>query len=132
MKVPSLIKYTNPESLDHTWGYHIDVTEPGAIRGIKLSLDPGKRDFFLGSRSPTDESANIIVQSQYTTEQDHLNKGTIDIVSDYIGSAYRSAIAQIRSQNMEGRVDNAKKEFTLTVPAIWSEQAKTSTLLVRL
>jgi hypothetical protein len=127
-----LIKYTSRESCDYTWGYHVDPAEPGAIRGIKLSLDPGKRDSYMGSRSPIDTSTNIIVQSLYNTERAHLDKGTIEIVSDYIGAAYKSALSQLRGQYMEGYVDKVKKEFTLTVPAIWSEEAKTSTLLVTL
>ncbi|CZR51515.1 uncharacterized protein PAC_01392 [Phialocephala subalpina] len=130
-KAPSLMKYTSAESNEYTWGYHINVNEPGVIRGIKLDLDPGRRDFYKKSGSAADATGNIAVQLEHTAsiEQAHLYKTTVDIVSDYIRAAYTYALSQIRTQSIGGFVDGLKKEFAVTVPAIWSEEAKTSTLL---
>ncbi|KAI9765090.1 MAG: hypothetical protein M1840_007797 [Geoglossum simile] len=115
---------------DTSKGYDIEGGEPGVIKGIKLGLDPSKREFWKKARTTIDASVNAIVQPQITVEDEkaRLRKSTIDIVADYIGAVYEHAMSQILKDAMSSYVTSLKKEFTVTVPAIWSEEAKTATL----
>lgn len=134
LKVPSLIKYSTTDPVSFSWGYEVDTTEPGLIRGIKLSLDPGKRDFYNKRTDSTIDSSDIAApQYQIAAEWEatRLHKSTVDIVADYIGAVYEYAMSKILEKGISDHIKSLKKEFTLTVPAIWSEEAKTATLRVR-
>jgi len=123
------MKYAGSEYNEYTWGYHVNTNERGVIRGIKLSLSPGVHTFYNKLGSSIDPADNNEVQFE-PSELARLYKSTVEIVSDYIRAAYTYALSQIRTESIGGYMDELKKEFAVTVPAIWSDQAKTRMLRV--
>ncbi|RJE18443.1 Hsp70 protein [Aspergillus sclerotialis] len=101
-KVPSTISYKDG---DMKWG---------VLRALKLLLDEGQGM----SYDPARESKNII---------NKMNKDTVDIVGEYL-----QRIVSHSTQLLERRFGNTlncmELKYVLTVPAVWSDRAKTSTL----
>jgi len=88
------------------------------ITGLKLLLDPHQpRPYFI----PTNIEAEIA----------KLPKPVLEVASDYIGAIFQHAMKEIESESLDPSfLDNYQKEFVLTVPAVWSDQAKDMTLRV--
>jgi len=130
VKIPSVIKYgmskddTKPTRFD--WGYGVGARDTGVIRGIKLALDPEKRDSYYGKN----EDAVHLHEELIAGELARLDKTTINIISDYIGAVYEHALEKIYEMEIGSRINKLTKEFVLTVPAIWTDRAKTATLIV--
>jgi len=117
----------------------VDPTDAGTIRGIKLLLDPEKPKTHYGVELVGDSQSpeNEVMWSQLTTEAQlvRIHKSTKDIVGDYIDAIYKHALSVILSRQIPGHreaVNRLQKEYILTVPAIWSDLAKQSTLIVSL
>jgi hypothetical protein len=118
-KTPTVIKY-DPGSIDSfKWGYELDMLDD-RISGLKLLLDPNQpRPYFI----PTNVEAELA----------KLPKPVLDVASDYIGAVFQHAMKEIESESLDSSfLDNYQKEFVLTVPAVWSDQAKDMTLRVSL
>lgn len=128
-KVPSLIKYSDDEPVTFEWGYETNVTDYGVIRGIKLSLEPDKLDFHQRAASVDESDVVHNFETVITNERARLVKSTVDIVADYIGAVYEYAISKIQEKEFPGTVESVRKEFVVTVPAIWSDRAKKATLM---
>src|SRR6266567_1492119 len=129
---PILIKYSEDEPVTFEWGYETNVTDYGVIRGIKLSLEPDKLDFHQQAAGVDESNVVHNFETVITNERARLVKSTVDIVADYIGAVYEYAISKIQEKEFPGTVESVRKDFVVTVPAIWSDRAKKATLMVSL
>jgi hypothetical protein len=59
-----------------------------------------------------------------------LGKAPVDIASDYISAIYDHALKIIAGKVPNGYLDILDKYFVLSVPAVWSDKAKDTTLRV--
>lgn len=101
------------------WGYELDEFDTHKVEGIKLLLDPDQpRPLYLAV-------------SDVQAELERLPKEPIDIAADYIEALYKHSMAVISGKWPEGFLSLLQKKFVLTVPAVWSDKAKDSTLRVR-
>ncbi len=133
LKIPTIIKYAAEPSgesnkFDFDWGYKVSEDAQGVIRGFKLGLDPGQRDFYTAAAGipPGDDMVHSY-EDTARIEGDRLNHSTIEIVADYLGAVYKHALAKICQAEMAVTAA-LPKEFVITVPAIWSDAAKIATL----
>ncbi|KAK3370882.1 hypothetical protein B0T24DRAFT_302275 [Lasiosphaeria ovina] len=109
-KVPSKLRYSGK---DIEWGFSIPVTAPTeeVIEWFKLGLG-GSLDS-IGGELGKKASANI---------------GDVDkLITDYISALGDHLMYTLREKLGEGVVKNTPLELVVTVPAIWSEQAKERT-----
>ncbi|KAM5370925.1 hypothetical protein ACJZ2D_008238 [Fusarium nematophilum] len=84
--------------------------------GVKLLLDPDQpKPMYLPSGS-------------IKSEIKKLPKKPVDIAADFIGAIYGHAIEKIESKVPRDYVSICQKHFVLSVPAVWSDQAKDRTL----
>lgn len=115
-KVPTLIRYENSQ---YQWGYELaHSTAANKIEGIKLLLDP-------------DHPKPLYVpQSNTKAELQRLGKPAVDAAADYITALYKHALSKIEASWPEDFLHMLQKEFVLSVPAVWSDKAKDSTMRV--
>ena len=59
-----------------------------------------------------------------------LPKSAVDVAADFIGAMYSHALEMIGSRVPRDYLDLCEKTFVLSVPAVWSEKAKESTIQV--
>jgi len=118
-KVPTLIRYENPKDHSYQWVYelaHSITTDK--IEGIKLLIDP---DY---------PKPLYVPQSNTKAELKRLGKPAIDVAADYIAALYKHALSKIEAAWPEDYLQMLQKEFVLSVPAVWSDKAKDSTMRV--
>ncbi|KAH8657095.1 hypothetical protein BGZ60DRAFT_507739 [Tricladium varicosporioides] len=112
-KTPTLISY-DPEDKDlFTWGEQDH--EGHVVQGIKLLLeenDDTRPDYFSNSKMK---------------ELADLPKSPTAIASDFMKAAYKHALKKIEGSVPREYVKACQKKFVLTVPAAWSDQAKSAT-----
>ncbi|KAF2968060.1 hypothetical protein GQX73_g5510 [Xylaria multiplex] len=113
-KTPTELQYTSRSTNRFKWGYELEQTLEEKISGLKLLLDPDlERPYWI----PYDPSAEIA----------KLPKPVVDVVSDYLKAIFQHAIAEVEKSYLPGFVDGFKKQYILTVPAVWSDTAKATT-----
>ncbi|KAL5342492.1 hypothetical protein BJX70DRAFT_394709 [Aspergillus crustosus] len=110
-KVPSVISY---EGEKIQWGYQIGPLAP-ACRGLKLLLDEGQEPQYL----PSMDTVSLLFQTYGKTVQE----ATADYLRQLIHQALQ--VLQRRLGLEPGQMD---LQYTLTVPAVWSDKAKHVTL----
>ena len=77
------------------------------------------------------QSRPICVPSTDTeAELKKLQKPPMDVITDYITAIYKHALQVIESKCPRGYLNLLKKQFVLSVPAVWSDKAKNDTLRV--
>ena len=105
---------------DFKWGYQIDSSSTNQIEGFKLLLDPDQpRPYYI----PYDLKA----------ENARLPKTAVEVTSDYMRAIFRHAITEIECESLDKTfLAGFQKRFILTVPAVWSDKAKSLTLQVYL
>ena len=59
-----------------------------------------------------------------------MGKPPADIASDYIAAIYKHALKVISGKVPKAYLDMLDKYFVLSVPAVWSDKAKDTTLRV--
>ena len=118
-KVPTLIRYDNSPNKPFTWGYELENSlDVNKIVGIKLLLDP-------------DHPKPLYVpQSNTKAELQRLGKSAVDVAADYIAAIYKHALSKIEAAWPEDYIKRLPKKFVLSVPAVWSDKAKDSTMQV--
>ncbi len=118
-KVPTLIRYDNSSERPYTWGYELESShDVNKIVGIKLLLDP-------------DHPKPLYVpQSNTKAELQNLGKSAVDVAADYIATIYKHALSKIEAAWPEEYIKKLPKKFILSVPAVWSDKAKNSTMEV--
>jgi hypothetical protein len=57
----------------------------------------------------------------------NLGKPAVDVAADFVGAIYKHAMSKIESKIPEEYLDMCQKKFVLTVPAVWSDEAKDAT-----
>lgn len=109
-KAPSTVSYNDN---DVKWGYQTPFLGDVA-RAVKILLDEGQgRSYALAF-----ESKRLIQR---------LEKDTVEVVGDYLGKLVSHA-TEIIDRRFGKTLDCMDVEWVLTVPAVWSDGAKNSTL----
>lgn len=118
-KVPTLILYNKASAPPYTWGYELENSlDANKIVGIKLLLDP-------------DHPKPLYVpQTNTKAELQRLGKSAVDVAADYIAAIYKHALSKIEAAWPEDFIKKVPKKFVLSVPAVWSDKAKDSTMQV--
>lgn len=99
-----------------TWGGQKHKGD--VVQGVKLLLDPDQpRPIYLP-------------KSTARSDLQRLGKPAVDVVADYLEAMYKYALSQIETTIPQVYMKMCKRKFVLTVPAIWSDKAKDTTLRV--
>jgi hypothetical protein len=115
--VPTLICYDPNNKKKFSWGGQVDW-KSDSIQGVKLLLDPDQeRPLYL----PT---GNI------KSDLKKLPKAPVEVAADFIGAIYAHAISKIETVMPKDYLLICQKQFVLSVPAVWSDKAKDTTLRV--
>lgn len=113
-KCPILLKYEPDGSL--RWGFELDRNTAGRIEAIKLLLDP-------------DQPKPIYAPAvDITAELNRVGKAPTAVAADYISAIYKHATIFIESKYPKNYFHLLKKQYVMTVPAVWSEEAQDATL----
>lgn len=114
-KIPTVLSYDPKNKRSFTWG--AQQHKHAKIEGIKLLLDP-------------DQDKPVYVPATNTrAELSKLGKPPIEVAADYIRSIYEHAMERIATKVPENYLENdVQKKFVISVPAVWSDKAKDSTL----
>lgn len=115
-KVPSKITYQNWKP--SRWGYNVDHREP-SLSWFKLLLDEKNK---VGRGS---DKVNSTLQQLAA-----LNKSPEDVAADYLSLVWQYAKEDIRKVRGDDWENIYTVRAVLTVPAIWSEAAKSRTLRI--
>ncbi|TVY38304.1 Heat shock 70 kDa protein 12B [Lachnellula occidentalis] len=111
-KIPTLISYD--ENGDFTWGGQKHKSD--VVQGVKLLLDPDQpRPLYLP-------------ESTAKSDLKRLDKPPVKVVADFIGAMYQHSMSKIESAVPAQYLTMCQKQFVLTVPAVWSDKAKDTTL----
>ncbi|KAK1244353.1 hypothetical protein MKX07_003152 [Trichoderma sp. CBMAI-0711] len=113
-KIPTVIRYDGAKSF--TWGAQVG-RQDGGIVGVKLLLDPSQPRPKYFSNTSVDE------------ELSGLPKPPVRVAADFIGAAYKHAMNEIAKKVSRDYVAQCQKVYVLSVPAVWSDAAKHSTIM---
>ncbi|KAF5701588.1 Hsp70 chaperone protein [Fusarium globosum] len=114
-KVPTAILYDPEDSTKFKWGGQVNWRDDH-VRGVKLLLDPQQtRPSYLPS-------------SNFKSEMKKLPKDVVDVAADFMGAMYNHVLEKIASRVPRDYLDLCQKDFVLSVPAVWSDMAKESTM----
>lgn len=123
-KIPTVVAYTKDHPSDKNlrciWGAQVKDDTKGSIRGLKLLLDPlqAKPWYFP--------------KFIYTAIMGKQPKPTLELAADFIAALYSHALDEIAKTVPDGYLASCEKEFVLSVPAVWSDKAKDSTMKVNI
>ncbi|MCJ1377667.1 hypothetical protein MMC17_000763 [Xylographa soralifera] len=113
-KVPTVISHDRKDRSTFTWGAQKHKNEK--IEGIKLLLD-------------TEQETPIYLPASNTAaELKRLGKPAVEVAADYISAIYKHAMGRIESKMPADYLQMCQKKFFLSVPAVWSDKAKDTTL----
>lgn len=115
-KIPTVICYDPDNKNSFTWGAQKHKTK--AVAGVKLLLDP--------------EQPRPLYLPELTAKVDikRLGKSAVDVAADYIEAIYKHALEKIEGKVPAEYLKICQKQFVLSVPAVWSDKAKDTTLKV--
>ncbi|EMR64084.1 putative heat shock 70 kda protein 12a protein [Eutypa lata UCREL1] len=113
-KTPTTLQYEHDSITKFKWGYQLDQSNEEKIVGLKLLLDP-------------DQNCPYQIPADTQTEIEQLPKPVVEIASDYIRSIFQHALKEIEKGYFPGFINGFKKQYILTVPAVWSDPAKALT-----
>ena len=115
-KVPTVISYDPNNKNTFTWG--AQRHQHAKLEGIKLLLDPDQ------------ETPIYLPQTNTAQELRKLQKPVIEVVGDYIAAIYKHALGRIESKVPADYLQLCQKIYVVSVPAVWSDRAKDTTLKV--
>ncbi|KAL3478805.1 hypothetical protein BJX99DRAFT_223928 [Aspergillus californicus] len=120
-KAPSRIAYASENSRisKDRWGYQVEAGMT-AYSWTKLLLDHGT------PITKYDDSA-LETASKTGILQLPESKSAVDVVADYLSEVYKHILNTISKQITEDALRITPLEFWFTVPAIWSDQARSAT-----
>jgi hypothetical protein len=95
------------------WGFEVPPTDPQKLSWIKILLDPSQP-------RPT------FVQPKRTTLP--RGKSPVDIVTDYLRALRAYTLLTLQRRLGAEALTNTPVEYVLTVPAVWSDKARATTL----
>ncbi|KAF4550166.1 Hypothetical protein D9617_18g033570 [Elsinoe fawcettii] len=113
-KVPTQILYKD-EAAGSKWGYEIPPNEL-PLRCIKLLLDDGQT------------LPEWVDKGKLHEELNARGKSPIDVAADFLTKLHEFALDEISKTYRAVFVESTPIEYILTVPAVWSDIAKQSTL----
>ncbi|KAJ8131335.1 hypothetical protein O1611_g2287 [Lasiodiplodia mahajangana] len=114
-KVPSKISYRDGHV--HHWGYEVSIKEE-SFKWIKILLEPEQK--YSHTVDEVKHSNQLLTQLGMTADQ---------VVRDYLRELWAYTRENIRKRIDEDDWESIfQRRVTLTVPAIWSHQAKDRTL----
>ncbi|KAF5006441.1 hypothetical protein FDECE_7201 [Fusarium decemcellulare] len=114
-KIPTLIKYDKDSPESFSWGAALNNQSDGIV-GVKLLLDEKQEiPIYLPVR---DIKKNIKA----------LPKPAVEVAADFIVAIHGHAISEISNKFSKDYVGLCRKEYVLSVPAVWSDAAKDATL----
>lgn len=114
-KVPSKISYLGGKV--HKWGYEVDVRQE-SFKWIKLLLEPEQKH--SQTIAEVKHSNELLTRLGMTADQ---------VVTDYLKELWRYTREDIRKRMDEDDWESIyHRRVILTVPAMWSHQAKDRTL----
>jgi molecular chaperone DnaK (HSP70) len=115
-KVPTVICYDPDDKNQFTWGAQKHKTD--TVAGVKLLLDPDQpRPLYLP-------------ESTAKADLKRFGKPAVEVAADYIGAIYKHALEKIEAKIPAEYMLMCQKQFVLSVPAVWSDKAKDTTLKV--
>jgi molecular chaperone DnaK (HSP70) len=97
------------------WGFQFKPEEP-RLRCIKLFLDRNQK------------LPHFVSPLETASQLQKCGKTVMDAVSDYLTEIYKHTMETLTRRHGETFMSRTKVEFVLTVPAVWSDSAKNSTL----
>ncbi|KAM3079042.1 hypothetical protein ACMFMF_003971 [Clarireedia jacksonii] len=113
-KIPTVICYDPDDKTQFTWGAQKHKTD--TVAGVKLLLDPDQpRPLYLP-------------ESTAKADLKRLGKPAVEVAADYIGAIYKHALEKIEAKIPAEYMLMCQKQFVLSVPAVWSDKAKDTTL----
>jgi molecular chaperone DnaK (HSP70) len=120
-KTPSRIAYAseNSRATKDRWGYQVEAGMT-SYSWTKLLLDQGTPITKYDDSALENASKTGILQLPE-------GKTAVDVVADYLTEVYKHIINTISKQITEEALRITPLEFWFTVPAIWSDQAKSAT-----
>ncbi|KAH6884874.1 hypothetical protein B0T10DRAFT_550765 [Thelonectria olida] len=114
-KIPTLIRYKKDNPDEFEWGAKLSNQSDGIV-GVKLLLDPKQeRPLYFRSKNIKKDLKD-------------LPKSPVQITADFLGAIYNHALSEISKKFSKNYVDLCHKEYVLSVPAVWTDAAKDSTL----
>jgi hypothetical protein len=117
-KTPTVIKYDAGSSQTFRWGHQLRQSLDDRIENIKLLFDPGQTRPY---NVPMDLEAEVA----------KLPKPVVEVASDYMKAIFGHALREIEREAIDKTaISQWKRQFLLTVPAVWSDKAKDMTLKV--
>ncbi|KAH0606557.1 uncharacterized protein H6S33_003391 [Morchella sextelata] len=114
-KVPSEISYDSSGEISK-WGFQIKTGEE-RLAWIKLLLEPTK---YISNNGTINSTRSLIL--------DRNTKEPVDVVADYLTCLRKHAIHCIQTTYGKAFLDATPIDYILTVPAIWTDNAKELTL----
>ncbi|KAF8542987.1 hypothetical protein BDD12DRAFT_727596 [Trichophaea hybrida] len=115
-QVPSEIHYTNPRTRENCWGYAIPskgASPPEPLQWFKLLLQER-------ATSPMPNNPSQITAKKL----DNLGLTPVDVITDFLSAIKNTTVASIQGTYPADLVKDTKVEYVLTIPAIWSDSAK--------
>ena len=113
-----MISYDPDNKHAFTWG--AQRHKHAKIEGIKLLLDPEQ------------ETPIYLPASNTAAELRKLGKPAVEVATDYINSVYKHAMNKIESKWPADYLSMCQKKFVVSVPAVWSDKAKDTTMKVKI
>jgi hypothetical protein len=86
------------------------------IVGVKLLLDPSQ------------EKPLYLPTGNIKSDLKKLPKTPLLVAADFIGAIYQYSLSEISKEVPKSYMDLCQKQFVLSVPAVWSDAAKSATL----
>ena len=117
--MPTVVSYDPNDKSSFTWGAQRHKFEK--IEGIKLLLDPEQETPWYLPQSTSNITAKLA----------RLDKSALSVAADYIRVIYEHAMSRIESKIPADYIQMCEKKFVITVPAVWTDKAKDTTLQVR-
>jgi molecular chaperone DnaK (HSP70) len=118
-KTPTVISYDPNDKKTFVWGALTNRIEKGKkIEAIKLLLDPEV------------EKPLYVPQSNTKAQIQRLGKPPVEVAGEYISAIYKHALSKIELKMTAEYLQMCQKKFVVTVPAVWSDKAKDTTLKV--
>lgn len=114
--MPTVITYDLNDKRSFTWG--AQRHKHPKTEHIKLLLDPDQ------------ETPLYLPPTNPALELRRLNKPAVEIAGDYITAIFKHAFSKIETAVPTDYLRMCQKKYVVSVPAVWSDKAKDTTLKV--
>ena len=123
-KTPTLLAYAGGTPI--AWGGQVSPTHDIRIAGFKLGLHAGSRSHYLNSAAAS--RLGGFLNNPNWRHPDLPSKTAVDYAADYLSLVGHHVVNTVFTERFgDPFLRNHQICFVLTVPAIWSDQAKDAT-----